>query len=175
MIRKMLAALSFLYFSVAAMASCVCDMSEAGVTGDIVVIGQALPEFSVALSDGRVVTPETFAGRPAVIVFFSTECVDCRKELPVIQRLYEERGDAAGFVCISRAEGEGSVETYWHTHGLTLPYSAQTDREVFHLFARGTIPRVYVCDAEGTVRAAFATKVTNKKLKTELDNLIAKD
>lgn len=47
--------------------------------------GDRLPDFEITLDDGSSVSTEMLKGRKSVIVFFSTGCGDCRRELPVVQ------------------------------------------------------------------------------------------
>lgn len=155
-----------------AVAACISE--EAGTDdGGIVREGQPLPEFSVTLADGTEVSSETLKGQPAVIVFFNTGCGDCRKELPTVQRLYDETGQRVRFLCISRGENAESISGYWERNSLSLPYSAQTDRAIYEKFARHTIPRLYVTDAAGTVRAAFAEKASYRQLKAAIEDAAA--
>lgn len=56
-----------------------------------------------------------------------------------------------------------------------MPYSAQTDRSVYALFATAGIPRVYVSDNNGIVRAIYVEKVNSDTLCQTLDGLIAAD
>ncbi len=66
-----------------------------------------------------------------------------------LQDYYDEckkRDSDCFFVCISREEGEASVKAYWEENGFTMPYSAQTDRSVYNLFASSGIPRRYEAD-----------------------------
>ena len=58
------------------------------------------------------------------------------------------------FVLISRAEGRADVAAYWKETGLTLPYSAREDREIYDMFASSRIPRIYLCK-DGTIRRVF--------------------
>ena len=111
-------------------------------------------------------------GKPSMIVFFNTACTDCRKELPIVQELFEEFSDRANFMAISRAEGRESVAAYWEKEKLEIPYSAQTDRNVFALFAKTTIPRIYIADASGTVKYIFIEKASKKKLVRALEDLL---
>ena len=92
----------------------------------------------------------------AVIAFFTTSCPDCRRELPKLDALYRSYGsDSVAFVCISREEGRAGIEAYWRENGLTLPYSAQEDREVYELFAGSGVPRVYVSSPDLVVRKVY--------------------
>lgn len=112
-------------------------------------VGDRLPEFEITLNNGDVVTTESLRGSESVIVFFNTSCVDCRRELPEIQKLYNEflmQNRPVRFICISREEGAASVAKFWEENNLTMPYSAQTDRRVYNLFASSGIPRLYEAD-----------------------------
>ena len=63
--------------------------------------GDPLPTFDIIMNDGRKITNEDFTDKVSLIVFFNTSCSDCRKELPVIQRFYDENPKYP-VVCISR-------------------------------------------------------------------------
>lgn len=127
-------------------------------------VGQPVPDFNVVMNDGTVMSPFSLAGKVAVIVFFSTECRDCRQELPALDYLCKEFPDVK-FICISRAEGEDAILDFWKKNGLTLPFSAQKDNWVFKRFAERTIPRIYVVDRQGLIVAAYKTRVSLRKLR----------
>lgn len=136
------------------MASCSMIKEEVDdpVGEEKVQVGDRLPEFSVVMNDGRVVSPEVLRGKPSLIVFFSTTCRDCQRELPGLDRRYREHGTDTTFVAISREQGDAEVAAYWTSNGFTLPYSPQADRSVYSLFATSGIPRIYISDATGIVR-----------------------
>lgn len=130
-----------------AVTSCIHDDDE---WVERVAVGDRLPAFTVTLNDGTCYD-STEPGE-SVIVFFHTGCEDCQRELPLLDAQYKAgEFDGRRIVCISRAEGEGSVAAYWKAHGLTLPYSAQPDRRIYDLFATAGIPRIYETDAVGIV------------------------
>ena len=142
-------------FILLGMASCVVGEDEyasASDFGNVVEIGDSLPRFSVTLSNGSTLSNESLKGRVAVLTFFNTACGDCRRELPLIQEAYSVYADRVSFACISRAEKEASVASYWQLHGLSMPFSGQADETVYHAFAKHTIPRIYVVDQAGVSR-----------------------
>ncbi len=51
------------------------------------LVGSPLPSFSVPLSDGTMVSPETLRGKRVLIEFFNTACGDCRESFPVIEEV----------------------------------------------------------------------------------------
>lgn len=114
-------------------------------------VGDRLPEFEVVLNNGDQVTTESLRDSESVIVFFNTSCGDCRRELPEIQKLYDEcllQNRLVRFICISREEGAASVAKFWDENHLTMPYSAQPDRRIYNLFASSGIPRIYEADKD---------------------------
>lgn len=139
---------------------------------EVVVVGQPLPPFCVQMNDSTYVSNHDLNGKPSIIVFFNTSCLDCRKELPIIQEVYEKYSDKIKLLAISRAENSESIEDYWKKENLSVPYSAQNDRTVYSLFAKRVIPRVYVSDKSGVVQNIFMEKVSIKKLQNAIDRLL---
>lgn len=125
--------------------------------GPSLAVGDPLPQFSVTMNDGEVVSTNSLKGKVPVIIFFNTDCSDCQKELPVIQQLWEKyRNDSKVMVlAIAREETEEEISKYWREHDLTLPYSPQETREVYSLFAPSVIPRIYIADQDGVIKANF--------------------
>ena len=110
--------------------------------------GDALPEFEVATIDGKRISSADSYEAEMVIVFFNTDCPDCRRELPEIQKRYDENqmlpeSDRDIYICIAREEGEADIVGYWEANHLTLPVSPQPDRRIYSLFASVGIPRVF--------------------------------
>lgn len=110
--------------------------------------GDALPQFEVATLDGRIVSSVDSYSSELIIVFFNTTCPDCRKELPILQKQYEENvklpeNEQAIYICISREEAAADIERFWIENNLTLPVSAHTDRRIYSMFASIGIPRIF--------------------------------
>ena len=56
---------------------------------------------------------------------------------------------------ISREEADDTISAYWKENELSMPYSAQTTRDVYHLFAQTRVPRIYVCEKGGIIKAVY--------------------
>jgi thiol-disulfide isomerase/thioredoxin len=135
-----------------------CVVDEPGESSgdiDLVGVGDRLPSFSVEVVDNDArytFSSDALIGR-TVIVFFNTTCSDCQRELPVLNDYYLQHRSEPGFqmVAIAREETEESIQAFWQSHSLSIPYSPQDDRRVFNLFATATIPRVYFCEKTGEI------------------------
>ena len=137
---------------------CVVDNDHDATDPDsssIVRVGDRLPAFTVQVIDGasRTVFSNDSVKGTTFIVFFNTSCTDCQRELPELNAYYLRHCQEPGFqmVAIAREESEESIAAYWHQHNLSIPYSPQTDRRIYNLFATQYIPRVYLCSAQGIV------------------------
>lgn len=134
--------------------SCIND--EADEVEEVVTSGAMLPDFAVTMHDGSTLTGEELRRVVSVVMFFHTGCPDCRAALPRVQQLYDTyAAQGVMFVLISREEEAASVAAYWEEQGFTMPYSAQTDRKVYELFARKRVPRIYISERGGVVRHIF--------------------
>ena len=69
--------------------------------------------------------------------------------------MFEEYSvQGVSFALISREETDETISPYWQSNGYTMPYSAQSDRKVYELFAQTRVPRVYICK-DGVIKNIF--------------------
>ena len=119
-------------------------------------VGDAIPDFEVTMNDGSIVTGQKLRETPSCIVFFHTSCPDCQQVLPVIQQLYDKYASkGVSFALISREDEDPAVSAYWTENSFTLPYSAQSTREIYNLFAQTRVPRVYISEKGGLIKAIY--------------------
>ena len=155
--------LATLFLLTAVGCSTVVD-DEDNEVGEYVMVGDRVPQFTVETVDADGTTATFSSGNltgETVIVLFHTSCSDCQRELPRLNEYYLQHRSEPGFqmVAISREEGAESIAAFWQAQGLSIPYSAQTDRRIYNLFASSVIPRVYFCSPEGIVTKIYIEKV----------------
>jgi peroxiredoxin len=56
---------------------------------NIVVVGDAAPEFSITADNGRTITPTSFGGKLLVLNFWATWCPTCIDEIPSLDRMQQ--------------------------------------------------------------------------------------
>ena len=143
-------------------------------TGNDLVVGNLVPDFTVLMNDGSTVSGASLRSGVSCIVFFYTGCPDCQRTLPAIQRIYDEYSvQGVSFALISREESDETISQYWQSNGYTMPYSAQTDRKVYELFAQTRVPRVYICN-DGVIKHIFTdtpAPPSYEDIKTSIEEL----
>ena len=125
--------------------------------------GDHLPDFSVITLTGKAVSKEDLAGKPSVIILFSTTCPDCHRQLPEVETIHRTAGEAVGVLAIARDEERDAVVSFWNRAGLTMDVAAPGSREVYDLFDRGSragVPLVYLSDANGVIKGFTDDKKT---------------
>ena len=144
--------LAYLLLSALVAFSCINEKP----TGVDLAVGDIIPDFEVTMNDGSVVTGQELRENPSCIVFFHTSCPDCQQALPVIQQLYEKyTSKGVRFALISREEEDVTISAFWMENSFTMPYSAQSTREIYNLFAQTRVPRIYICEAGGIIKAIY--------------------
>lgn len=132
-------------------AACITDEPE---MRSVVEVGDRLPDFSVVLNDGSILTTAMLRGSESMIVFFTTTCADCRRELPRINAYAADHPEVR-VVCIARSQTADEIEAFWQEENLSLPYSPQPDAAVYNLFAKAGVPRVYCADPDLRITAIY--------------------
>lgn len=85
-----------------------------------IVVGDHVPSFSVSVVDDG--SPATFSTShltgETVIVFFSTLCGDCKRELPELNDYYLRHKDDPGFQMVAISRGEERI--WWLLSGKSM-------------------------------------------------------
>ena len=138
-------------------------------------VGDRLPDFSVVMNDGTVVSDESLKGSVSFVMFFHTTCPDCQNTLPVVNDIYDIYvSEGVRFALISREQDEMDILNYWNEKAYDMPFSAQSDRTIYNKFATSRIPRIYISDKDGIIRYIYTDDPVPSydDLKSSIDDLI---
>lgn len=135
-----------------AIGSCITENKNTG-TVNYINPGDKIPYFTVPDQNGTLFKSTDLTGKRSLLLFFHTECEDCRRELPIIEESYQKFKEDTNycFIAIAREESVESVNKYWEENNLTLPTYFDYNRNVYSLFANSMIPRVYILNENGIV------------------------
>ena len=130
--------------------SCIQDQEEGE---NYIEVNDKLPEFTVENVAGEELHSRDLLVKVTLLVFFVTACEDCRRELPKIEKIWNTLKENSDFqlIPISRSETAARVETYWKEDNFTMPFYLDSDKKIFSLFAKNTIPRIYLVNQENIV------------------------
>lgn len=123
------------------------------------------PDFQLESLDGRTVSLSELAGRPVMLNFWATWCGPCKREMPLLQEIYEDAGwEKTGLVllAIDAAEPQDVVRQFMEEMKLTFTVLIDPDNEVFLDYNIRAIPTTYFIDRDGIIKSvkmgAFISK-----------------
>jgi peroxiredoxin len=112
--------------------------------------GTRPPHFSGATFDARQLSLTDLRGKVVVINFWASWCVECRQEIPAMERLHRELA-LRGFtiVGINVKEDRLTVGRYAAEMGLTFPLVLDPDGRTRHSYGVVGIPTTFVVGRDG--------------------------
>lgn len=131
----------------------------------------ALTDFSVELLDGTSWSLSEQSGDIVVLAFWATWCGPCRKEMPELQELWEERReDDVSFLAISTDEPEDLAKVGEKTAEFDLTFPVTRQPELQSSFNVTGIPAIRVLNRRGALH--YATKGYSPTSVARLDEQI---
>ena len=132
------------------------------------LIGQPAPDFALRDRDGNIVKLSDLRGKVVWVNFWATWCEPCKKELPAIQKLYDEkRADGLEVLEVNYQEGHGEAEGFFDDRSLTLPLLFD-DGGVYEQYRLQGLPDSFFVDRNGNLAALQFGYLTEDKMRERL-------
>lgn len=132
------------------------EVPEIGATGPKKqdVIGKPAPPFRVQSIDGVTYDSAELRGKAVLLDFWATWCAPCRKDMPVVERLYGEFKDR-GLIVIGLNVGEERevVEKFVKQNKPAYPIALTSDSPVVAAFEVNAFPTYVLIGADGSILA----------------------
>ena len=132
-----------------------------------VEVGQPLPDFTLEMPSGELVSLSDFRGQVVVLNFWATWCTPCRKEMPEFQALWEEheaQGDLM-LLAVNVQESAGSVSAFVDEFGLTFPVALDANGDVLDEYGLPGLPGTFFIDAAGVLQARVLGPLSADRLR----------
>lgn len=134
-----------------------------------------MPTFALeSVRDGKTVKSSRFDGKVLLLTFFATWCPPCVEEVPVLNRLHTELGDA-GFSVVGLAvdqQGPGIVAQFVKRKAILYPVlmaEAKTTRDFGGVYG---IPVSFLVNKAGNVVKKYSGYVQHKILEKDVLSLL---
>lgn len=118
-------------------------------------LGEPLPDFAVQTFDGKPLSRAGLVGKPLLLVFWNTWCEECKRDLPIIERMSREFGPKGLEVLAVNTglnDSESKARAYWKKYGYTFPTGYDHSFELGKIFRVRGVPTVFLVDGRGVVR-----------------------
>lgn len=136
-------------------------------------VGKAAPGFLLERLGGGEMSLDELLGRPVVLNFWTTWCVECRTEAPELEAFYRRYGDQVAVVGIDMREPGSVVRTFVEEHDLTYPILLDRSERVARSYRVRGVPETWILDAEGVARYHHIGPIRYEQLEQMLAGLAA--
>lgn len=118
--------------------------------------GSPAPALAAARLDGAAFDLAAERGKLVLVDFWASWCEPCRRELPLLEALYQEHA-AAGLVVVgvSLDEQRGDAEAFLRNLPLTFPIVFDADRSLGKQWSPPRMPTVFLVERDGTIARVF--------------------
>jgi peroxiredoxin len=143
--------------------------------GYLVKIGQQVPDVTMKLTDGTVISLAGLKGKVVMLQFTASWCGVCRKEMPHIEseiwQKHKNRSDFA-LIGIDLDEPLETVKKFGSDMKITYPLALDPKGEIFYTFAaRGAgVTRNVIIDRTGKI--VYMTRLFKQKEFNEMKKVI---
>jgi thiol-disulfide isomerase/thioredoxin len=130
------------------------DSPDVDTHGPLVLVNQPLPPFTLKDIGGKSWTLTQLNGKVLLINVWATWCGPCRKELPMVQALYERLKDSTDIqiITLSADTKPRLIKPFLEKNGFTFPVLLASDY-VHSVVPRLSIPRTWIVGKEGIVKS----------------------
>ena len=135
-------------------------------SGESSMEGRPAPLFTLTDLDGKTVSLSSLKGNHVLIDFWATWCQPCRKALPHIQALSENR---EGLVVLTiNAEPVSVARSFVQQYGYTFTTLVDADHAVSTRYGVTALPTTFIITPDGTVAKQMVGYHTEPQLKQAL-------
>jgi len=138
----------------------------------MVLTGERAPDFALQTLDGDQVSLSNLRGSVVVLDFWATWCPPCRAEMPSIEKLRAEFGDAVEFLGVNN-EAPATVRKFLDQQHYRLRVLTDRQRQVQRRYGVRAIPVVVVIGRDGVVRQQFLGAQSESALRKAIQSVVA--
>ncbi len=143
-------------------------------------VGQPAPDFDVVFFDGYgweskpVSSLAEMRGRPVVLNFWASWCVECRYETDLLEAAWlKYRDQGVVFLGVAYADVEPNSIAYMEEFGVTFPHAPDLGTDISQDYEITGVPETFFIDKEGVIREVRIGAVTQQMLDTLIPQMLA--
>ena len=133
------------------------------------LVGQPAPDFVLRRTDGTAVKLSDLRGKVVYVNFWASWCLPCRKELPDIQAIYDEkRGEGLEVLAVNVKDDADTATGFFADRELSLPLLLDLTGSVYDQYKLQGLPGSFFIDRDGRIASLQYGQVTSQNIRDRL-------
>ena len=142
-------------------------------------VGFTAPDFTLERMDGGTITLSELRGRVVMINLWASWCVPCRREMPAIDRVFQEKEEDGLIVLAVNSTYQDSLEAASHfveAFELSFPVLLDPDGAVSRRYRLQALPTTFFVDKQGIIReVVFGGNLDEPLIESKIAALLAEE
>ena len=139
------------------------------------LFNKTAPDITFPLLDGRKLAMSSLAGKPVLVTFWASTCIECRKEIPQLITLYNELS-ASGFEIIAVAmpyDPPYRVLEASQNQKVPYPVALDIDGKAVQAFGNVTVtPSAFLIGPDGNIIQSYAGRIDMIQLRNQIIDML---
>ena len=140
--------------------------------------GQPAPNFELTAFngefDGQHFSLEELHGQPVVLNFWASWCVECDKEMALLEQAWHDYQDqGVWFIGVDYLDIDSAGLAYLDRFGITYPNAPDIGSRTFEDYRCTSVPETFFIDSDGVIQHVQIGPLTQPRLYALLDQLVA--
>jgi thiol-disulfide isomerase/thioredoxin len=131
-------------------------------------------DFKLKDLDGNEFTLAGVRGKVVLLDFWATWCGPCRRELPSIEKIYQDYRKAGVIIAGVNDEDSGKVKSFLKQNQYSFPTLMDSNRKVHSAFKVRAIPSVLIIGPDGAITKHFVGGRSETDLRAALDQALSR-
>lgn len=142
------------------------------VDKNVVRVGDDAVNFVLTDLNGERIELADYKGKGVMLNFWGTYCPPCEKEMPIMQKLYDEYKDQGiEIIAVNVNEAELAVQSFVSRHKLTFPTPIDKGMRVSDAYGINPLPTTFMIDGHGKVVEVFTGQLTENILRNFFEDV----
>lgn len=137
------------------------------------VVNRPAPHFALRTLDGRSLSSGQLRGKPVVVNFWASWCLDCEYEHPDLLHAWKTYGKTVTFVGIDYQDRASDARSFLQKYGGGWTQLVDPDQRTAIDFGVYGVPETYFIDRHGVVRYKATGPVTWSVMRREIKTITA--
>ncbi|RMD47166.1 MAG: TlpA family protein disulfide reductase [Aquificota bacterium] len=133
---------------------------------------KTIPYFKLVDENKKIVERNNLKGKPSILIFWSINCMSCKKELPVFNRYFKKYQNKINFFAIVIDSNDiNEVKAIKKCWKFNIPVLLD-GKKIMYKYNIFGVPISYFVDKNLKVKKILIGRASKEKIKKEIENLL---